>query len=1288
MTKEWITAIYDRTYGNVQEVEYNPDQENPKGCWNVVDLNRIENNVQYVAEYMYERRIVHTPISISPPEFEEWTANMIPTKREIDRILNNVRLLVELSKNNPAIADKLPTIYAATQINYILANNVEWALDVMHTQPRPPLEYFEVTINAGMVVSVLRADGSTELIGAGTALVAEDEVVTIMGTEYGDYAQYQTFTYWSGQPEDIGLLNNYQSKRTSFIMPYGRNIEFTANFETHIPRTLTLTNGYISPNKDPRAETGPRTGTYLAGAEIMIIADVAPSGKEFYEWEGTEEALDHITGITSAEDPSTAILTMPDCDVQLNPHYINAGRHYVTVTNGTTNGQHSALYSYNENVTISASVPAHYGFDYWSGDTSYLSDIYSSYQSFKMKDYNISFTAHYSYRYSTNSVEVINGKIRLNNQDVTQGSVREGSSYTLVLEPPDQSYGIDYWEVEGAGSASGTTFYAGDGNAILTAHYAPYRTLTVNNINNSGGATNYTTVQGHNWTTITTNSKVGDYRFKRWEENGASISTSTSITLTAGENNRIITAIYEYEEPLPTYTLTQINKNNGGSTTQTSYTSGSYVYVSTTEYINNQILEGIYKNGSRVTTSTSYSFYISANTTIEFRYRNRESYTLTVQNGVITATGEASGTFLERASVGVTANSPTAGATFTGWRTISGSLYSSPSGATGTAVMGRSDATIQAQYSNIRAVTVITNSGTSTQNVVEGNSISINAGTAPATYEFNHWEVTTGDGTVANVYQSSTRITAHTQDTTVEAVYTPIPWFTVTMQDGYIWNGSDWVTSATLLRNSINAIKMKPAPTGYQFLQWEVYENGVLQTNANDVYEPVAEQTRLRNLLRDITIKATYFVPDPTVTYTLSIERKDGTVDQHDYPVGVDVNIYASYPDTGMEFYKWTGDTAYVGSIYNDTTYVRMPAQNIQIKENYVPEGYIPEYEVVMRPYGYCCYETEAEDPETHETVVTEHWVQRHSYPEGTVVRIKAEGWNHEYKFNFWKAYERELDQDGQEITAIIDDTTSATTTLTVPPNDTTVEPNIALKEVRWVLVNGGGTNAQYYADARADIYFGLEDTNDIHYQFTRWVTGASSEVEVRNLELYDGGMFSVTTPGTSVSPQYIKMPNPVKTIEVTATYKTLYRLTLTNGTINSTHTSQEYYESGTIVNITADTAPAGMTFQYWEGDTDVLADRYDPTTTLTTVAGTTSLTAVYSTDTARNGTGYVTMSLKTASTVSDADINIISGTVDVGFIVTDSNGHIYTLTSIDQVEGNHTIYRLTKILQGGNTYV
>ena len=678
-----------------------------------------------------------------------------------------------------------------------------------------------------------------------------------------------------------------------------------------------------------------------------------------------------------------------------------------------------------------------------------------------------------------------------------------------------------------------------------------------------------------------------------------------------------------------------------------------------------------------MSTSLSYGFYVSSNTTVEIMYRAKETYHLTVNNGT------GSGNYKERQTVSITANS----GDFSHW-TYS-NLYSigDTTSSTTTVKLGRSDGVVTANY-NMREITIVINTGTSTYNVIDGNSINIDSGTAPNTYEFDHWVVTSGDATIANAYLSLTRVTAHTQDSTIEALYKPIPNFTVTMQDGYVWDGSNWVTSATLLRNATNAIKMKPAPTGKQFLQWEVYENGVLQTDANDILEPLAEQTTLRNLLRNITIKATYYTPDPTVTYTLSIERKDGTIEQNNYAVGTNIPIYASTPNTGYEFYKWIGDVAYItGGIYYEDSAVLMPARNIQIEETYVPEGYIPKYDITMyNNYGKVCYETEEENPETHEIEIVEHWVSSWSFEEGSIVKIKAEGWGNEYEFNFWKAYERLLDQNGQELPTIIDDTTASQTTLTVPPTNVTVEPNIGLKATKPVIVNGGGTNANYYAGARADIYFGYDNSsNDVHYQFLRWTTGSNSEVQVQDLELYDGGMFSVTTPGTAVAPQYIKMTNPVKTIEVTATYKTLYRLSLTNGTIDTTSTTKEYYESGTTVAISADPAPNGMRFQYWTGDTTRVTNIYDPTTTVTTTTGTTTLTAIYSTDTERNNIGYTTSSLKTSNTVSNSNITMISGSIEVGTIITDSNGHIYSITATNSSES--TIYRLTKITQGGNVY-
>ena len=1266
MIREWIEPIYDRTYGHVQSLQSNPDQEITKGAWNAEDLNRIEKNTAYCAEWMLEQRIVRVPPTMTVYENDYWTKDMIPTKAEIDRILNNIRLLVEISKSNPAIAPQLPNIYAATQINYVFANQIEFALDLMHNQPKLPLEYWNVEIECGLITKIQRDDGSIEVVNASTALVAEDEIVTIMGTEYGEYAQFQDFTYWSGPAEDIGLLEDYKSKQTTFKMPY-RDVKLVANFETHIPRKLTINSGYISTKKDPTAESGPSTGMYLAGDEVMIIANIAASGKAFYEWTGTEAALNQIVGVTSEEDPSTAILTMPDCDVTLTPHYINAGQHSVTVTNGYGGG----WYNYNDYVTISANVPSHYGFDNWSGDTSYLTDIYSSTQSFKMKDVNISFRANYSYRYSYNDIQVIDGYIKVNGTNVTQATgLRQSTSYTLVPTPPDSTQGIDYWQIEGYGSVSGNTFTVGDGNAIITGHYGPLRKLTITNINNAGGTTTYTATQGHTWGEITTYSSSGNYKFNGWYENGTRISTSTTLKLTAAGTDRVIEARYDY---YPTYTVSVVNKNNNGSTSNSSVLSGNSFSVSTNEEQGDYLFVRWEKDGTSYSTSRSITVTITSNTTLTAVYRAKESYTLTVTNG------SGSGTYKERQWVTITANAPTAGASFTGWTTSGLRDISNSSSSSTTVQMGRQNATAVAKYSNIREIKVKTNSGTSTYNIVQGKSVQIKANPAPSTWEFSQWTTVKGDATFANYLNETTYVYANSQDSEVEALYKAIPYFNVTVENGYIWNGSEWVTSATLLRNSTNAVKMKPAPTGMQFFQWEVYVNGVLQTDANDVYEPLSEQTRLRDLLRNITLKATYFVPDPELKYTLTIERKDGSVDQYDYSAGENVTIQASYPDEGMEFYKWSGDTAYVaGGIYNAESYIHMPAQNIMVKENFVPEGFVPEYEIVMSNiYGECCYVTTYEDPETGEVTETEHWVERHSFPEGTKVKIRAKGYDAEYYFAAWGAVKYETDEDAR---VIIDNLTAAETTITVPDYDVAIEARIALKTTYLLTVVDGGTSGNYYEGKRADVYFNKEDTEDTHYEFIRW-TGST----VSQLELYDGGMFNVLVAGTKNDPQYIKMPG--KATEIKATYNTLYRLSVNNGLIVDSESTKDYFKEGTKLSIIADPAPAGMKFQYWEGDVDKLGSKYDPTTTVTTTAGTTTITAVYSTDSEQNSVGYTELDLTTTTNINNDDITVISGSIEVGFLFTDCNGHIYMITSIDESTGISSIYRMTKIVQGGNIY-
>ena len=88
MTREWIEPIYDRTLGSVKAVQIDPDQENPKGAWNDTDLNRLEKNTAYCAEWMVQQKIVRTAPDIEVYENDYWQKNMVhPTLKFMKMII-------------------------------------------------------------------------------------------------------------------------------------------------------------------------------------------------------------------------------------------------------------------------------------------------------------------------------------------------------------------------------------------------------------------------------------------------------------------------------------------------------------------------------------------------------------------------------------------------------------------------------------------------------------------------------------------------------------------------------------------------------------------------------------------------------------------------------------------------------------------------------------------------------------------------------------------------------------------------------------------------------------------------------------------------------------------------------------------------------------------------------------------------------------------------------------------------------------------------------------------------
>lgn len=1124
---EWIEPIFDRTYGDVQILEMDTTNSNTKGSYNYSDLNRIENNTKYCMEYMVDHKIIKVPPSMAIKM--NWTAQDIPNRDDMIRIVRNVMLLMDNS--NPVIKEDFIELHEATQFTYQVANAIEYNLNLMHNQPDLPIQKWLLKVVNGII----------QEYSASSAQLAENEIVHIQGVPYGEDAQYMIFTNWSGDTDDLQYVGNVNDQVTTFQMVYhdseSYEVELTANFKTRFPRTLTLHGGTIYD------DLGGTTRQFFAGDEVRILADTAALGKAFYEWQGTEEGLENLTGGT---EPSTSWLTMPDCDVELTSFYINAGQHSVTV-DGTIQG----WYDYKEHVFLSAeSRGPKWSFAYWSGDTAYLEDVTSS--SLTMPDVNLRFTSHWTYNYSYNTVTMVQGTIDGTNKIE---EAKEQSGHQIIAPAPPEGKTFGRWILEGVGSfadieSATTTFYIGDGNAVLDCEFVDARTVTIENRDNNGGTETFIVGVGKKYN-IDTAEVLNDYMFDYWSKDGTKFSTS---------------------------------------------------------HYRRNIVMG------------------DENVTYHAYYRNRNSYTLTVNNGT------GSGIYKERQSVSISANSAPENTTWYRWR---GNWYSigNAYNANTSIVMPSNDCEVTATYGNLHTLTVINGSGSGTYR--EGTVVKCYGDQAPETYELGFW--TEGEEIIS--YSNPVSITIGSTDRTIEANYKPIPYFNITVINGKLADGT---TFGTFLRNSNPQIIMNPAPDGMQFFQWEV-----LTGDDNDVTEPRAENTTIRNLVHDVVVRATYYVPNPDIKYTLTITGKDGEITTYNYPVGEQVNIYADSPDEGWEFYKWTGDTQYVNDVYAEEAVVNMPGRNITLSMEYRREGFITTYHVLLEGGKI--------------QIENDRWDIEGEFEEGTTLNIKADDPMLGWEFGRWKKSDNAPADDKSEET--VANLTEPETTLQVRDFDITLAVEWQqLGTKKFTIKDGNSTGTlpgtgSYNPGQPVQVYFNLQDTDLNHYKFTRW-----SGDDIAYLELMDGRAFDVFKP----EEQAVRMPD--RDIEITALYDISYLLSVSG-------VEHGYYLEGEKIQISAEEIE-GKIFRYWDGDTDCVDNKYNPNIIVTMPKGSVSLTPIYSNINERNSIGYTLTDLYDNDKISVGDIEIISGEIGTGFIITDVSGHIYVVISITNNQAN--IMRLT----------
>ena len=116
---EWKAPVFDRTQADVdyakQQLAKKSNTTEYKGCFNVTDINRIENNTRYLADTLYSLYYFNYLTT-----FSDWNRSGLPTQPNIDRIISNIDKLWSVW-DKPPDALELP----ATLTTYEQANHIE-----------------------------------------------------------------------------------------------------------------------------------------------------------------------------------------------------------------------------------------------------------------------------------------------------------------------------------------------------------------------------------------------------------------------------------------------------------------------------------------------------------------------------------------------------------------------------------------------------------------------------------------------------------------------------------------------------------------------------------------------------------------------------------------------------------------------------------------------------------------------------------------------------------------------------------------------------------------------------------------------------------------------------------------------------------------------------------------------------------------------------------------------------------------------------------------------------------
>ena len=303
-------------------------------------------------------------------------------------------------------------------------------------------------------------------------------------------------------------------------------------------------------------------------------------------------------------------------------------------------------------------------------------------------------------------------------------------------------------------------------------------------------------------------------------------------------------------------------------------------------------------------------------------------------------------------------------------------------------------------------------------------------------------------------------------------------------------------------------------------------------------------------------------------TYQVTVEDGSGSGTAE---AGTTVNIEADQKE-GYTFQAWSVTEGNVGLVdpSEEVTSFVMPASNVTVLAQYVPTQY---------------------------TVTLENAVTADSataYAAGTTVTVTpADRTSEKFQFDYWEV--RQVAADGTETKMKLQDNKVGTLAFQMPASNIKVTavytemPSVYTVTVANGTLEGGTTQTTVEEGTSITV---TANPSAAGYAFSRWLVN-NGTVDLGDA-IYNSTMTLQVNQDLTIQAEYEGIP---------------YDITVEDGAAN-----YENAVAGTVVTITADEAPEGQEFDYWQVDTGnvTLADSQSETTTFEMTSAAVQISAHY----------------------------------------------------------------------------